>query len=463
MRARLDRPYHVPRIPRARGDRRGCFLPRRDRSLSLPLHPIRFAAAALLFALVLAGCGSKNPVARPVTPAPPEVVGTMPPARATAVPYDTPIWLDFGTDMDASTMTASNVFLNLDTQRVPITTTWDPAARRLRLFPGALLALRHTYTVEIGPGMKTAEGTSLATGAWYFQFGTNGARRPTTPRPHPGDTGESPFVMASWDSTEVSAGNISYELWSGPDSAAVAARAGSPTATVTRSRWLPSVAWPLGQRVYWSITVVNGTIGERLDGPVQSFTTLPVGVIEDSLAVKATDYGYSFLMGTNPNPYQWCLQDSIASFGGITCWLSVPLGALPADVHVASARISMFAWPYVVDRLTTSPIFLWSSKYAWIHPCKPSYNFIDQLPSVDQTLATPRQVTPGGRQVVFQSDLLASHVEASVRRGGFFGYQITSLQRMAWVSPHALDATTHPFLIVHYYRTVPEPSAAHAP
>ena len=464
MHAGPDRPYHVPRIPRARGGRRGCLPSRRDRSLSLRLLSVRLAAAALPFALLLAGCGSKNPVAKPVTPAPPEVVGTMPPARSTGVPYDTPIWLDFGTDMDASTMTSSNVFLKLDTQRVPITTTWDPAARRLRLFPGALLALRHTYTVEIGSGMKTAEGTSLSTGAWYFQFGTNGERRPSTPRPHPGDSNESPFVMVSWDSTELAAGNISYELWSGLDSTAVAARAGSPTATLSKSRWLPTVAWPLGQRVFWSVTVVNGTIGERLDGPVQSFSTLPAGFVEDSLAVKASDYGYSFLMSSNPvNPYQFCSQDSVASFGGITCWLSFPLGALPADVHVASARIQAWVWAYDVDRLVTSPVFLWSSKYAWIHPCKPSFNFTDQLPSSDQTLAQARQVTPGGRQVVFQSDLLASHVEASVRRGGFFGYQLTSLQRMAWVTPHAVDATTHPFLIIHYFRTGPEPSAAHVP
>lgn len=450
-----------PRLP----PRAPPFMPRL--LLSPRFHRSPYFGHAVGFAALLffAGCGSKNPVAKPAVPAPPEVVGTMPVARSTAVPYDTPIWLDFGTDMDASTMTASNVFLKLDTQRATIVTSWDAVARRLRIVPTVRLALRRTYTVEIGPGMKTAEGASLTTGAWFFQFGTNAARRPTTARPLAGTLNESAFVMASWDSTELSAGNISYELWSGLDSSAVAARSGLPAAITTRAQWLPSVAWPLGQRIFWSVTVVNATAGERLDGAVQSFTTIPAGLVEDSLLVKATDYGYSYLQPQNPvNPYQYCSQDSIASVpSGYTTWLSFPLGALPADVHVASARIEANAWPHDVDRLAATSLWIWSSKYAWIHPCKPSYNFPDQLPSADQLLATGRQVTPGGRLVVFQSDLLASHVEASVRRGGFFGYQFTSSQRVAWVSPHQIDPTYHPWIKIHYYRTGPEPLATHAP
>ena len=434
-------------------------------SPSLRRSPFAGAARSAAVLLLLAGCGSKNPVAKPVVPPPPEVVATMPAARATSVPYDTPIWLDFGADMDASTMTASNVFLKLDTQRVPITTTWDAPSRRLRIDHTDPLALRRTYTVEVGPGMKTAEGASLSTGGWFFQFGTNAARRPTTARPHAGDVDESAFVMVSWDSTEISAGNISYELWSGLDSSAVATRSGTPRAVVTKSRWLPDGAWPFGQRIFWAVTVVNGTVGERLDGPVQSFTTIPAGLVEDSLLVKAVDYGYSQITNQSPvNPYQSCSQDSVVSAGGVTCWYQFPLGALPADVHVASARIETYVWPQYIDRLALTPVFLWSSKYAWIHPCKPALNFPDQLPSADQTLATGRQVTAGGRLVVFQSDLLASHVEASVRRGGFFGYQITSALRFAWITPHyQTDATLHPYLKIHYYRTGPAPLAAHAP
>lgn len=460
--------YHVRRIPPdPRPSPRVLSLtPRPLLSPSIHTHSSRFGLVPFLAALLLlAGCGSKNPVAKPVLPPPPEVVGTMPGARSTGVPYDTPIWLDFGTDMDAGTMTASNVFLKLDTQRAPIATSWDPASRRLRIVPTAPLALRRTYTVEIGPGMKTAEGASIGAGAWFFQFGTNAARRPGTPRPHVGDANESPFVMVSWDSTELSAGNISYELWSGLDSAAVAARSGTPTTIVTRSRWLPAVAWPFGQRVFWSVTVVNATLGERLDGPVQSFTTIPAGLVEDSLIVKANDYGYSQITNQSPvNPYQSCSQDSVVSAAGITCWFQFPIGALPADVHVASARIEAYLWPHDLDRLAVTPVFAWSSKYGWIHPCKPALNFPDQLPSADQQLATGRQVTAGGRLVVFQSDLLASHVEASVRRGGFFGYQLTSAQRFAWVTPHSIsDVASHPFLKIHYYRTGPEPLAIHAP
>src|SRR4029079_3708675 len=177
------------------------FMPRLLLSPRFHRSPCFGRAAVCAALLFRAGCGAKNPVAKPAVPAPPEVVGTMPVARSTGVPYDTPIWLDFGAERDASTMTASNVFLKLDTQRVTIVTSWDAVTRRLRITPTVSLALRRTYTVEIGPGMKTAEGASLTTGAWFSQFGTNAARRPTTARPLAGTLNESVFAMASWDST----------------------------------------------------------------------------------------------------------------------------------------------------------------------------------------------------------------------------------------------------------------------
>ncbi len=391
------------------------------------------------------------------------MVATTPAARSTAVAYDTPIAVDFATDMDGTTFTTRNVFLKLDTQRVPIDLAWNPANRRLTIVPETMLQLRRTYTVELGAGVHTAEGGSLGPDGWFFQFTTNGTRRPTTMRPRAGVTNESPFVMTSWDSTEISIGNISYEVWSGLDSTSIARRIGTPTATVATAHWLPSVAWPLGQRVFWAVTVVNATIGERLDGPVQSFTTLPPGTQEDSLLVKANDYGYNRIIGNLSliNPYQFCSQDSIQLAGGEQAWMGFPLGALPADVHIASARIEVYVFDWYTSRLPLTIMTLWSSKWSWVEPCKPGTQFPDFLPSNDQAVAQGRQES--GRRVIYMSDLLASHVEASVRRGGFHGYQFVATQQLAYVTPHYQDATYHPYLKIHYYRTSPTPLAAHAP
>ena len=387
----------------------------------------------------------------------------MPPARSTGVVYDTPIWVDFATDMDASTLTTSNVFLKLDTQRFPITLSWDAAARRLSIVPQGELVLRRTYTVQIDSGVRTAAGGQLTTDGWFFQFTTNGARRPTTPRPLPGVTDESAFVMVSWDSTELSAGNISYEVWSGLDSASVAGRAGTPTATVSNARWLPDHAWPLGTRVYWAITVVNSTIGERLDGPVLSFATIPAGLPEDSLVVEPSDYAYNYIVPSRSTvyPYQFCSQDSVVSAGGTQGWMSFTLGALPADVHVASVRLEVYVFDSYAARLPNTIMTLWSSKWGWIHQCQAGTQFLDYLPSNDQAVATGYQES--GSRLIYSSDLLASHVEATVRRGGFYGYQFVSTQRLAYISPHRFDPATHPRLRIHYYRTAPAPLTSNAP
>src|SRR5205823_5494722 len=105
--------------------------------------------------------------------------------------------------------------------------------------------------------------------------------------------------------------------------------------------------------------------------------------------------------------------------------------------------------PYV-PRLPITVMTLWSSKNSWQHPCHQGTQFLDFLPANDLPVASGRPES--GRRVVFQSDVLASHVEASVRRGGFFGYQFVSTQRIPFVTPHSQDPTYHPYLKIHYYR-----------
>ncbi len=435
-----------------------------------PLRPTRPShaqvlrrALPVLAAALLAGCGSTPRPVQPVEPVPPAVVATEPAARAAGVLYDTPISVDFAEPLDPATLTTSNVFLKLDTQRVPILLSWDGAARRLRVHPQALLQLRRTYTVELSAGVRTAEGVALGSHGWFFQFTTNSTRRPTRPRPQPGDANESPFAMLSWDSTEVGVGAISYQLWAGTDSAAIAVRAGSPTATTGAARWLPTQRWPLGSSIYWAITVVNAATGERHDGPVRSFRTLPLGLPLDSVLVRGQDYGFNYIIAgvSNIHPYQFCSSDSVVSTGGTQGWMTFPLTALPAGARVAEARLEVYTFPHYVSRLATTTMTLWSSKIGWPLPCRPTAQLRELLPVQDQAVATGRQESD--RRIIYMSDLLASHVEATARRGGFFGYEFVSTSRLAYATPRLTDASFHPYLKIHYFRTPPRPELSNLP
>src|SRR5262249_46081733 len=150
-------------------------------------------------------------------------------------------------------------------------------------------------------------------------------------------------------------------------------------------------------------------------------------------------------------PVQNCGQDSVVSFPGFQAWLQFSLGALPADVHLAEARLEASVFDQNIPRITTGQMQLWSSAQGWLHPCKPGANFLSDLPRLDRQMAPVRGV--GGARIVYASDLLASHVEASVRRGGFYGYMLVSQQRVAYVSPRVGTPTRVPYFKLYYFIT----------
>jgi hypothetical protein len=192
-----------------------------------------------------------------------------------------------------------------------------------------------------------------------------------------------------------------------------------------------------------------------LDGPVQRFTTIDGSTPQDSLTIPANDSGYSLIIPSTDrvHPFQTCNPESVIAQQGTICWISFPLASLPADVHVASAQIQISTYDAYVPRLPTLPIALWSSLWDWSHPCVPALNYYDNLPSNGLSLAT--SVPLGGTWLLFSSDLLSSFVEASVRRGGLYGYSFVSLGHIALVGARVLDPTRKPVLKIHYFRTSP--------
>src|SRR5206468_2177856 len=119
------------------------------------------------------------------------------------------------------------VFLKIDTRRFACTVAWDPANLRVHVTPLATLALFKTYTVELSPDIRSADGARLGSSV-FWQFGTTSVRSPTARSPY--DRGiDSPFVTLVWGGNETTPGSLSYALYTGTDSAAVAGRAPAPT------------------------------------------------------------------------------------------------------------------------------------------------------------------------------------------------------------------------------------------
>lgn len=295
-------------------------------------------AAAVLALFAGTSCSSRHDVAAPEPgPVPPQVVETFPAAGSERVPYDVPeLWVRFAEPLDSSTVTASNVFLKLYTERKSVAVRWDAATQRIVIRPMAPLALSESYTVELRPQLRTSSGMTL--GAVYgWQFTVTGLRRIEHPYPADSASDATPFTPLTWDRTESGAGTIQYDLYAGLDSAAVAARTVPPLTLGVPEYIRYEGPFPWSQRVYWSVTARNLTRGERVDGPLWRFDTARRDAPVDSVTIPASSYAfYELRTGRS-----FCNENRLL-FGrsnyAVAAW---NVSAVQPGARVAAARIRM--------------------------------------------------------------------------------------------------------------------------
>ena len=380
------------------------------------------ACAAAVALLLLAGCAKES--APPVAPAGETssvIEEAYPAARSTGVPYDTEVWARFAMKLDAATVNERTVFLKLDTVRIPVTLSYDDATRTIRLVPGRALDLLRTHTVEITPGVATADGGSL--GSHFWQFRTNGLRRVEHPIPADGTASESPFAALRWAGTEPSAGSIAYEVCVGDDSAAVAART-LPIVTESQPAFVPRAAWGWSVRRYWAVTAINHTTGERLASPVWSFSTLPAQTPVDSLVVASVDWGHYF-----------------AATGVVSC-RAVTIGSGPnyhdavrwqldrQDVKLAGARLVGTLTSFPNQDFATFQLHLAALVTAW-PPCEIG----PRLPALDTRGALANGIRIGTTpSVFFEGQALTAYLEAGLRFGYGYGTSFRLPSLLAWWS-----------------------------
>uniref|UniRef100_A0A832MJ69 SbsA Ig-like domain-containing protein n=1 Tax=Eiseniibacteriota bacterium TaxID=2212470 RepID=A0A832MJ69_UNCEI len=391
---------------------RTCAGARPARRAAARVAPALFAALA-----ALAGCGERlrAPVEPPPAPppAPPAVRAVSPAPRSTGVLYDEAIWIEFSLPVDAATLTPNNVYLKLDTARQPVTLSWDAARGRLALVPGVRLRLRRTYTVEITPRVRTASGAAVAPQGWFWQFTTNSLRRIARPRPADGVAGESPVTRLAWEATDAESGPVDYVAWIGPDSAAIAQRAVAPIAASRRATWFPRSPWPLGTRLYWTVSATHVETRERMDGPVWRFDTLPPDTPLDSIVVAPASWGYC----QHSTGRSFCGSGQIVagqSYTNAIRWRMPGGDAL----RLAAARVTFGTSTSQAPAAYRPALF--ATEGAWegcsVTQNRPAHDPLLELASDGASLNTGA--------VTFRSTLFAAHLEASVRDAGVYGYTV---------------------------------------
>ena len=415
------------------------------------------ARLALSLALAAAGCAKHAAPNQPVAQLPPQVVATSPPARGQHIPTDTAIWVQFDRPLDPSTVDVRHVFLKIDTRRLSITVSYDASTRRVIIDPGGQLALFSTHTVELKPGLKTADGDSLGQ-TYFWQFTTLSVRRPRAPYPDDGATGESPFAELLWQGTETTAGPILYELFTGADSGAVAARTSALT-RLTAAHYLPRARWPQDAPTYWSVRATNQNTGDRSEGPVWRFDPLPASTPVDTVIVPLFRWlhGYPFnlaryvvscgprVITVSPNWDNLEHWDFTSLGPGIRLAgssLVVTSTTRDGDTHgllIFSVRsVGTLCNPYVTPPSVTPPY---------------------EVPTADVPLASAR-LRPDSR-LQLDSDFLSSFAEAAVRHGDLDATLFRSATSVdLFASAAGRTDPNSPALYLYVYRTGPRPAVA---
>jgi Bacterial Ig-like domain len=437
---------------------------RRERFIPL-LAFTRAGALAIAIALPsLSGCSSQPAPTAPFVNVPPHLTAMFPSPRSTRIQGDTQVWAEFDDALDPATVDVRHVFLKVDTRRIPIVVSYDGSRHRVTLVPQAQLALLTTHTVEFSPSLRTAAGDTLGPGV-FWQFTVSSLRRPRAPFPADSAVGESPFVRLGWTGTEEFAGGVSYDLWAGPDSSAVATHATAPLSTTLTDFYLPTTRWAQGTTLYWSVRETNLSTSEQLDGPVWRVTPLPASTPIDSVLVPTKDWFFGNIVTSQNGGVTYigaCKRDSIVIAAGFDNALRWNFAGLSPGILVAGAVLTttpLFGYATNLPRGLT--VFAISNAYS---PCTGSVPVNSFIAPKRGALLAPGAASPSGTQVLFSADAFSAFLESEVRHGGLNAVMITPGLHTAIYSPGVAVVLPNSYaqLKLYFYRPGPEPALAPA-
>jgi hypothetical protein len=215
---------------------------------------------------------------------------------------------------------------------------------------------------------------------------------------------------------------------------------------------MPRQRWREQGANYWAITIENPAYGERHHGRVWRFDTPPAGAVVDSADMNHLDWahwrqgsfagaecrGATIVSGPNYRAYQtWGLSvPSPARFAGVRWWLS--------STEATQDSLS-------------DPVTVWATT------TNPACGFTIRTVADEATGALATATRVGPRTVLLDSDFLAAHMEAALRRGGLFGYFLRSVRTVTFVAPEGTEPDYRPRLRIYFYRPAAEPARPAGP
>jgi hypothetical protein len=397
-------------------------------------HAVPRVFALAVLAAAFAACSQKTTV-EPVPGAPPRVTAVQPAARTTAYPYDGQIWALFDRALDPKSVDSTTVFLKQDTQRIPSKISYEPTSRRIVVAPRVLLGLQKAYTVIVSSRVLGKDGVALGQD-YMWQFVTSSIRRAAYERPSP-DTLASPVAYLKWSIPESAPGTLVFELYAGPDSAAIAARSVPYVYRGSAATFLPREYWPAGARTYWSVTTYHVQSGERLDSPVTSFPVYPADAPTLDLSLTVQDWG-GLQQGLRT---QYC-NATVLNIGPTwSAGMHFPLGNYPFITNIAHVRVTMSA---VAPNANIPGVGINATTAAWT-ACAAGY---PGPPYADQAGPLALATTVNGTDLVFDSAALAAHVEAMKRSASYSGFAFTC---PAGQVPVITNGLPQPTMVLTYY------------
>jgi hypothetical protein len=410
----------------------------------------RPSLSILVLVACLSGCSKHaTDTTGPPPPAVPALVATQPPARSPSALYDSDIWAQFDRALDARTVTAQNVYLKLDAQRIPVTVSYDAGTQRVSLKPTIVLELQRTYTVEFSTAVKGTDGTPLESGV-FFQFTTNSLRRPVYDFPLR-DALEGPVTALCWGGTQGPTNNIFYDLYVSTDSAAVEARTAPMLMHHVFTRFVPEVGWKMGATLYWAVTAENLTTHERLAGTVRSFRTLDASAPLDSVTIGGRDHGAK----SATNNTQFCNNQEFRTgspFNGAVHW---DVGLIPANARLQSVTVRLNIFAGDTSTVQGTQPGLWMAQNEWTACLMNSPG----PPYTEVTGFLGSATTPDSKSAFFSSDKLAGLLEAQMRgRTLLYGTIVRASHAVGFHSTQSPDVGSRPSAVVRFYRVPPAQS-----
>ncbi|HEV2106434.1 MAG TPA: hypothetical protein VGU27_11975, partial [Candidatus Eisenbacteria bacterium] len=259
------------------------------------------------------------------------------------------------------------------------------------------------------------------------------------------DAIEGPLSALGWGGNGPPVATIAYDVYVGTDSALVDTRQVPPQPRTPFVQLLPAARWPLGAVFYWAVTAVQLQTGERLNGALRRFRTLPADTPVDSLTLAVGAWGGA--SRTNAS-LQRCSLNAIFSGPDFTAGVEWDLAPLPAGSRLAAARLVLHTAPAYAAQLAAAAPQVFAPQNPWL-ACACGF---PGPPYHDPTGFLANGVPgPDPLAVQFASDRLAAFLEAE--ESGLLSGGTTFASNVPF--EYFMSVGTAPYAVVTYYRSGP--------